>query len=81
MTIRTQLFAVVREAAGTGECCVEISSGQTVLHLLNYLCSRYPAIAVHRPFLRVAVNRNFATLAHVLQEGDEVAVIPPMSGG
>jgi molybdopterin converting factor subunit 1 len=81
MTIRLQFFAIVREAAGAGECSVELGSGETVLHLLNLLCARYPGIAPYRPYLRVAVNRTYATLDYVLSEGDEVAIIPPMSGG
>jgi molybdopterin converting factor subunit 1 len=81
MTIRVQLFAVTREAAGTGNCSIDLKPGDTVVQLLDQLCSRYPAIGPHRLFLRVAVNRNYSALTSVLRDGDDVAVIPPMSGG
>jgi molybdopterin converting factor subunit 1 len=81
MTVRIKLFAIVREAAGTAECSLELSPGDTVLHLLNLLCTRYPGIEPHRRYLRVAVNCSYSSLDQELRDGDEVAVIPPMSGG
>ncbi|HUN64713.1 MAG TPA: molybdopterin converting factor subunit 1 [Bacteroidota bacterium] len=81
MTVRVRLFANLREAAGTAECEVETGSAGDVGRLLDLLCADYPMLMPHRNYLRVAVNRVYARPETLLHEGDEVALIPPTSGG
>jgi molybdopterin converting factor small subunit len=49
--------------------------------LLDGLCAEFPKLARLRPALRVAVNREYAAEEAGLSDGDEVALIPPVSGG
>jgi molybdopterin synthase catalytic subunit len=81
MTIRILYFAVVRERLGTSEEELAVQPGSTVAQLLHELARRHPALADLRATLRLAVNEEFARDDRVLEEGDVVALIPPVSGG
>ena len=81
MTIVLRLFAIVREAAGASEVSVELAEGSTVADARDELLRRLPAIASHLGGCAFAVNRNYSTASARLSDGDEVAVIPPVSGG
>ena len=78
--IRVRLFASYAEAAGTDELSVTLPSGATAADCLAAVraapwASRVP------PGPALAVNRRYAKGDVVLQDGDEVAVIPPVAGG
>lgn len=81
MRIRVRLFAVLRDAAGVGEVELELPDGATAREVANPLAEQYPGIARHLPRIAYAVNRNYAPPDAPLQDGDEVALIPPVSGG
>jgi molybdopterin synthase catalytic subunit len=49
--------------------------------LLDGVLAKYPELASHRGTMLLAVNHDFAGSNRVLQEGDEVALLPPVSGG
>lgn len=72
------LFAAVRDAAGVDRVEVE---GATIRDVSAQLARRFPAAAGLIERSRFAVNQQFANLETRLNEGDEVAVIPPVSGG
>lgn len=72
-------FAAVREALGTDSLELEVSAGTTIAELRGELASR--AAALQRLPLAFAVNRDYAREDTVLHDGDEVAFIPPISGG
>ena len=55
--------------------------GSTVGHLAREVLHRYPAITGDPSALVVAVNQEYQDHSHVLSGGDEVALIPPVSGG
>ena len=76
MQIRVRLFAALRERAGTDEVELELPEGATVsdaLARLGHVTDGVGAV--------MAVNREYADPASRLQDGDEVALIPPVSGG
>jgi molybdopterin synthase catalytic subunit len=75
------LFAIQRELAGTRELTVELPEGSTVEAAWQALESRVPVLAPGRPSVRFAVNGEYAAADQPLAEGDEVAMIPPVSGG
>lgn len=79
LRITLRCFAAVREALGTDVLQVEVPVGTTVEGLRRRLAERTPALA-HLP-MAFAVNRDYARGEAVLHEGDEVAFIPPISGG
>lgn len=72
------LFASVRDAAGVDQADVE---GSTVGEIALQLRERFPAAARLIERSRFAVNQQFASAETALKDGDEVAVIPPVSGG
>jgi molybdopterin converting factor subunit 1 len=80
MFITVQLFARARELAGAGEARIELDEGVTVGGLRTALAGRFP-LAELLAVSRIAVNHDFAPDSSVLQASDEVAVIPPVSGG
>jgi molybdopterin converting factor subunit 1 len=76
MEVTVRLFAMLRERAGAREVTLELPDGARVSDALAELGS----IAEGLPLV-MAVNREYAPEDHVLDEGDELALIPPVSGG
>jgi molybdopterin converting factor subunit 1 len=81
MIVRVHLFAGVRDLAGTDTLAVELPEGATVAQLQAELTQRLPAVAGLVSRSAVAVNHEFASPEQVLTATDEVALIPPVSGG
>lgn len=81
MTITVQLFARGRELVGMGTVIVELPAGTTVAELRRSLALRYPPLAPLLDHSAIAVNHDFADDARALSATDEVAIIPPVSGG
>jgi sulfur-carrier protein len=81
MTIRTLFFASYRDFAGTDELDVELGFGSSVRELVALLRSRGGAWSRLPAEPVVAVNMEYASLDTALDPGDEVAFIPPVSGG
>lgn len=76
-----KLFAVLRDRAGADRISVALAPPVTTDALLAELGRVCPALAAHLPVCRVAVNRKFSKSGDTIEEGDEVALIPPVSGG
>ena len=81
MQIRIRLFAMQREAARTRELAVDVPDGATVAVAWDAAVAQVPALAPGRDTLKFAVNGEYADVGIMLAEGDEVAAIPPVSGG
>ena len=81
LALRVLLFAGVREAVGEREILVELADGATVEELRQELVRAFPQLAGIAPSLSVAVNREYCPDGTLLGVGDEVAIIPPVSGG
>jgi molybdopterin converting factor subunit 1 len=79
--VRARLFAVQREIAGTREVALELPAGASIDAAWTAIVARYPLLAPGREYLRFAVNGEYADPATALSDGDEVAFIPPVSGG
>ena len=79
--IRVRLFAMQRETAGMRELRVEVPLGATVDDAWSAVVEVVPALAPGRASLRFAVNGSYADPDTALNDGDEVACIPPVSGG
>lgn len=82
IVVRVRLFAILREHSRRNEVVLRLSSGATVADALGALAEIEP-LGELLPRLRVqmAVNRDYATAETVLAAGDELALIPPVSGG
>jgi molybdopterin converting factor subunit 1 len=81
MRVKVRLFASLREAAGAPEVALGLRAGSTAEEAWGHLAADFPALAPRRASLAVSVNRRYARFDTVLQEGDEVVFIPPVSGG
>lgn len=81
MVLTVLLFAAARERAGTDALAVELPPGATVADLRAALVDRCPALASLLAWSAVAVNHDYAADTRLLCSGDEVALIPPVSGG
>jgi len=83
MLHRVRLFAVLRERAGDDTVEVELPEGATVGEALRRLGEQHPDLGSALDSLTpvMAVNREYADAATVLAAGDELALIPPVSGG
>ena len=81
LSVRVLLFAALRDAVGRGELAVALPAGSTGADLLDRLGAEHGAVARHRPVVRLAVNRRYVPVETALADGDEVALITPVSGG
>ncbi len=79
--VRVRLFAIHRELAGTRELRLDLPAGSTVEDAWTAIVERHPSMAPGRASVRFAVNGAYADAANVLADGDELACIPPVSGG
>jgi molybdopterin converting factor subunit 1 len=80
MTARVWLFAAARDAAGAEEIAVPLLAGATVADLRRALLA-WPGLAALLPRCAIAVNRQYASDTDPISPADEVAVLPPVSGG
>ncbi|WP_428359889.1 MoaD/ThiS family protein [Leptodesmis sp.] len=76
-----KLFAAYQEAYGVPELRLQLPSGTTVIDLRDRLIREHPELAEWREVTRYGVNLQFVEPQTVLQDGDEVVLIPPVSGG
>jgi molybdopterin converting factor subunit 1 len=81
IAIRVRLFAIQRELAGTREVSLELPDGSDVEAAWTALVAAHPVLAPGRASLRFARNGDYAEPTTRLAQGDEVAMIPPVSGG
>ncbi len=81
MRIRVLLFATYREIVGSKELMWSADADTTVGGFLAAFLAAHPRLAPHRGSMMVAVNLAVADPSAVLHEGDEVALLPPVSGG
>ncbi len=81
MRAKVRLFARLADLAGTRETEVELGEGLSVGEAFRLLCQRFPELAAHAETLMYAVNAEYVHADHPLRGGDELALIPPVSGG
>ena len=79
MQVRVLPFGVLKDWLGASASTVELPSGATVAELLTYLSERPPSLLLRG--IAVSVNAEYAQASQVLHEGDEVGLLPPVSGG
>lgn len=81
MVIRVKLFAMCRDAVGSDEIELTLPDGSGPERFWSELVSAYPMMARFQKTSRLAVNQAYSTPSLALKAGDEVCVIPPVSGG
>jgi len=81
MRIHVRLFAIVREKAGVDHLILDLPPESRVADAAAALARQLPAVTAYLPRVAFAVNEAYATTAATLRDGDELAIIPPVSGG
>jgi molybdopterin converting factor subunit 1 len=81
IVVNVKLFAVMREKAGISEARLELSDGATVGVAAAEIGKRFPALNPLMARTSFAVNREYAKPDRALADGDELALIPAVSGG
>jgi molybdopterin converting factor subunit 1 len=81
VNVRVKLFAVQQETIGQREVLLDLPEDACAGDVPRALGERYPVLTPFLSSVALAVNLEFVGPSHPLQEGDEVAIIPPVSGG
>ncbi len=81
MKIAIKLFAGLRDRAGAGDLSVELPEGATVRDAIDAAQHNAPKEWTAPTSLMAAVNNEYVEFTGILSDGDELALIPPVSGG
>jgi molybdopterin converting factor subunit 1 len=81
MRVTVRLFARLRDLAGSGELVRDVPAPATVRSVWQGLVNEMPALQEYERTMSVAVNADYAKMSATVAEGDEVAFLPPVSGG
>ncbi|NUN66406.1 MoaD/ThiS family protein [Pseudanabaena biceps] len=79
--ITVKLFAIFQEVFATDAIQLQLEVGSPVSKIFDILVSQHPHLEQWRSLTRYAINLSFAEPNTLLQQDDEVALIPPVSGG
>lgn len=79
--MNVKLFARLRELVGAGDLLLEVPGGTTVADVWAALVAAYPAADAYARSMSCAVNLDYARMTSPVADGDEVAFLPPVSGG
>ena len=81
MRVTVRLFARLRDIAGAGDLAREAPPGATIGDVWRSLVAEFPELARYDTSISTAVNADYAKMTAKLADGDEVAFLPPVSGG
>lgn len=81
MNITVKFFAVCRELTRSDEIILDLTERSTGNDLWVALLNKYPELTAFKKRIRLAVNHEYVDDRVVLSEGDQVSLIPPVSGG
>jgi molybdopterin synthase catalytic subunit len=81
IAVRVRLFAVLRERAGASEITLNLPEGATVADAVRAVGRDHSALASFLPRVAYALNESYVKTDASLRDGDELALIPPVSGG
>jgi len=81
MHVTVRLFARLRDLAGTGELIRNVPARATVHTVWKLLTAEMPLLREYEGTMSVALNAEYTRMAAAVHDGDEVAFLPPVSGG
>ena len=81
MRVTIRLFARLRDIAGAPELARDVAPDSTIRSLWAQLVEEFPELAAYERSISSALNADYARMEQRLNDGDEVAFLPPVSGG
>lgn len=81
MRVTIRLFARLRDLAGSGELVRDVPYPATVQTVWRALVAEMPDLGAYERTMSVAVNADYSRMTAAVNEGDEIAFLPPVSGG
>ena len=81
MRVTIRLFARLRDITGTAELPREVEAGATIRTVWHQLVEQFPELGQYERSISSAVNADYAKMDDQLRDGDEIAFLPPVSGG
>lgn len=81
MNVTVRFFSFLRDAVGMDSCVLNLMPGDSGLEVRERLRQRYLSLVEVLDYCRLAVNHEYQSWEIPLQEGDELGLIPPVSGG
>ena len=81
MKVRVQLYAQLRDLAGTPRIEVDLAEGSMVGQLLEKVYALKPALRAHDKAILIGAGVDFVDRSHKLKAGEEIAIMPPVQGG
>jgi MoaE-MoaD fusion protein len=81
MQIRVLFFGVLKDLSGRATETLDLPERSTLADLLNHCAATAPELEQHLPGIAMSINHEFARASDILKTGDEVALLPPVSGG
>jgi molybdopterin converting factor subunit 1 len=81
MRVTVRLFARLRDIAGTGDLVRDAAAGATVGAVWASLVDEFPELSAYEKSISCAVNADYSRFTAAVADGDEIAFLPPVSGG
>lgn len=81
MRVTVRLFARLRDVTGASELARDVPAGATIRAVWQQLAHEYPDLAPYERSISTAVNADYVRMDHEVHDGDEIAFLPPVSGG
>jgi molybdopterin converting factor subunit 1 len=81
MHVTVRLFARLRDLTGAAELARDLPEGATAAAAWDALTREFPALTAYTASVSCAVNEEYARTSQALKDGDEIAFLPPVSGG
>jgi molybdopterin converting factor subunit 1 len=81
MRVKVRLFARLRDIAGAAELPREVGADATIRTVWHQLVAEFPDLGRYERSISSAVNADYARMDDPVRDGDEIAFLPPVSGG
>jgi molybdopterin converting factor subunit 1 len=81
MRINVRFFALVRDRVGVPQTELALEQGSSVAQAIEIIGERFPSLVTLLPRIGYALNQSYVDRTEILSDGDELALIPPVSGG
>jgi MoaE-MoaD fusion protein len=81
MRVKVLFFGMLKDLTGQSEASIDLAPSSTIATVFTYFAADFPKLHTYAPSIVMARNQEFAPLTTPIHEGDEIAFLPPVSGG